>query len=268
MKRSGKKITRLLLAAFCAVSTVCLVAPGSGHATAEPVRLVIRPITDTYPLIDSTTVRMDVVFDGSVTRSGIARDVNGARIRVDITRDVEGARRAMTLAGNALDLIVEEAEVNRLAIKQIGVYGLEGAQYVNMVGGANICLKSDIPDIDLVQFQDQLTPNALFGSHGLDDRATIMARAMGIETINGVRARRYEVSDASALTGFDRMVVWVAVRGGYVVKIMGESQAAQGDTYNLIENFSGTYRLTYSIVSVNRGSNFRLPKACERAIGS
>jgi hypothetical protein len=266
MGRLGKRNVIRLLAVLCAFSTAWLAAPLTSHATAEPVQLIIRPITDTFPSIDSTTVRMDVVFDGSVTRSGVARDVRGARIRVDITRDVEGARRAMTLAGSALALIVDDAEVRRLALRQIEVYGLGGAQYVNMVGGANICLKSATPDSDLVQFQDQLTPNALFGSHGLEDRATITARAMGVETINGVRAQRYEVSEASSVSSFDRMVVWVAVRGGYVVKIMGESRAARGDTYNLIENFSGTYRLTYSIVSVNRGSNFRLPKACERAI--
>ncbi len=251
----------------CALSAVSTFAPIPVHADAEPVRLIIRPITDTFPSIKSTTVRMDVVFDGSVIRSGVARDVRGARIRVDITRDVEGERRAMTLAGSALDLIIDDAEVRRLALKQIGVYGLEGAQYVNMVGGANVCLKSNMPDKDLIQFQDQLTPNALFGSHGLDDRATILARAMGVETINGVRVQRYEVADASTISHFDRMSIWVAVRGGYVVKIMGESRASRGDSINLIDDFSGKYRLTYTIVSVNRGSNFKLPKACERAIG-
>jgi hypothetical protein len=236
-------------------------------AAAEPIQVQVRPITDTFPSITSTAVRLDVVFNGHVKRSDGNQDVRGARIRVDMTRDSDGLNRAMTIGGSALGLVIGEAERQRLELRQFGMYAFGDDEYVNMVGGLNVCMRTNEKDIDLRGFQDQLQPISLLGSYGFEDNSSFAGRPLGIESVNGVRARRYEVIDPQSRSRLSRAFIWVALKGDYIVKLDGETEVTHGDDYNLVDDFHGSYRLTYSIVGVNSTARVRLPKACERALG-
>lgn len=97
------------------------------------------------------------------------------------------------------------------------------------------------------------------------------ARYVGMDTINGVRARHYKYDEKSAsLAGFSRASgeIWVAVDGGFVVKDVLNWEGGFGFLgSSLAGSDKGKGQWTWELSDVNRSFIIESPANCESAAG-
>lgn len=95
------------------------------------------------------------------------------------------------------------------------------------------------------------------------------AKFVGVETVNGIRARHYRYDEKSmALVGGGRVSgdIWVAVDGGYVVK---DAATWEGKLFGVLgsDKASGAGSWTWELTDVNGAIAIVAPAMCESAAG-
>ncbi len=151
----------------------------------------------------------------------------------------------------------EPAEQGKMEIWQIG-----DMSYMMMgEAGAEECISvSNEED----QFERGLFNPSSLGS--LND-----ARYVGMDNVNGIRARHYKYDEkAASLTGFSKVdgEIWVAVDGGYVVKDIMRWEGGLGFLGAVTEGAQdGKGQWTWELSDVNQPIIIEPPANCESAAG-
>ena len=113
---------------------------------------------------------------------------------------------------------------------------------------------------------DKLT-KGLFSPNSLGSLSN--AKYVGMDTVNGIRAKHYRYDEKSAsLAGFSKVVgeIWVAVDGGYVVKDTMQWEGGAG-LFGASTTAKGKGQWTWELSDVNQRIDIRPPEHCGGAAG-
>lgn len=258
-RRPARPLARRCTPGIALALALTLAAPVPADAAGETVTVKLKPLSSAYPSITSTSIRIDLKFTGQHN----GKRVKQAPLRIDLVDLSHQRERSFSLTGAAIDLIIPDPDLATLAIKQLAVYDFKGTQMVYMRGKQTVCLKQDSGDNLLQEMEDAFSPESLMGGAGMSE---FKGRLVRTESVFGIPARRYAITDPADLGTYKRMDVWVAVRGSYLIKIDAVESVSPTATDGFVQNFDGDMQMTYAIFSVNKARSMKIPGECRNEL--
>lgn len=247
-----------LMALGCALA-LTMAPPVSATAAGDIVTVKLKPMSSTFPQITSNSVRIDLSFTGKHK----GKSVKQLPLRIDLVDLSHDRERSFSLSGAGISLIIPDPELESLAIKQLSIYDFKGTQLVYMRGKETACIKQATGENLLAEMEDGFSPESLMGGSAMTE---FKGRLVRTESVFGIPARRYEITDENDRGTFTRMDVWVAVRGGYLIKIEAVETVKPEDSTSLVRNFDGEMRFTYAIFGINKTPRLKLPAECRNEL--
>jgi hypothetical protein len=240
---------------------------GMAWAHADPAqaqrteRVKTRPVSSVFKTITARSVRFDIVSTGKFGD----RAVKNHTIKFDVRHDTKRDAAALTVTGPDLGAYFGGDELSSESdIRSFSMFRVDGRGYMALVGATVLCERNDDSADGMDSIVDDLAPDSLF-----DDEAYQTEGFEGVfvknERVNGIQTRRYDVvlTPQQRADGEKKRTVWVA-RDGYVVKLQADL-SAEKPSQSLTNTFVGDFRVTYSVVSINKPVDIALPSACNRA---
>ncbi|NJM40863.1 MAG: trypsin-like peptidase domain-containing protein, partial [Anaerolineae bacterium] len=263
----------LVLMWMLAMSGIAFLQPAAAQGKLVPI--TIKPLSDTYPEIDSLRLQFDIVQDGKDADGKVVKGNVFAKIEVNNAKE----QRRTTLGGS---LLVEQIQTGLPAKTQISVLNFGSDAYVLLEADKTTCLKTEddsfTKEIDNLQGTFDEAINELVTALSQNDKTPI-ASLVGEETMNGIDVQHYVVDSATTagkpiLQGLNKdgnqfkqakVDFWTATEGDYLVKL-----ALNGTGKNNLTGDSVDGKITFSVAysDINKTVNLTLPRSCQSAVAA
>ncbi len=267
------RVLPVVLALMLALNGVVFSQPAQAQGKLVPIK--IKPLSDTYPVINSLRLQFEIAQDGKSvgTGSGGIAVKGNVFAKIDVNNQKE--QRRTTLGGS---LLVQQLKEGYPPGTQVSVLNFGSDAYVLLEADKATCQKSDddgfTKQIDSLRENFDKAVNELVTA--LSQSKTPIASLVGDETVNGIDVQHYVVDSASPtgkpfLEGLNkngdqfkqaRVDVWTATEGSYLVKL---ELKGTGKTQLTGASVDGKLSFSVSYSDINKKVEITLPKSCQSA---